>query len=129
MLDHTPIAERRGASAEIEALKGCHDRSSGVAGFLRVDPTGIKAALQGEMNLVYQRGERTPWAKTVGNCQQLQQVADGLWSFLEIDGVDPTNSAAERALRHWVIQLKINNGVHVHLAKVRNAAAACPRSR
>ena len=63
------------------------------------------------VELGYQRGERTPWAKTVRSCQQILQLADGLWTFLEIAGVEPTNNAAERALRQSVIQRKISHGV------------------
>ena len=71
----------------------------------------FEAVLQRVVDLGCQRGERTPWAKTVRTCQQLLQVADGLWTFLEIEGVDPTNNAAERALRQSVIQRKISHGV------------------
>jgi hypothetical protein len=35
-------------------------------------------------------------------------VASGLWTFLTITGIEPTNNAAERALRQSVIQRKIN---------------------
>lgn len=38
--------------------------------------------------------ERIPWAKTMRTCQQLRSVVDGLWTFLEIDGIEPTNNAA-----------------------------------
>ena len=68
-------------------------------------------ALQRVVDLGYQRGERTPWAKTVRTCQQLLQLADGLWTFLEIEGVGPTNNAAERGLRPSVIQRRISHGV------------------
>ena len=51
-----------------------------------------------------------PLRPTAAGCQQLLQVADGLWSFLEIEGIEPTNNAAERALRQSVIQRKISNG-------------------
>ncbi len=63
------------------------------------------------VDLGYQRGKRTPWARTVRTYQQLLQVADGLWTFLEIEGVDPTNNAAKPALRPSVIQRKISHGV------------------
>ena len=63
------------------------------------------------VELGYQRGERTPWAKTVRTCQQILQVADALWTFLETCGIEPTNNAAERALRQSVIQRKISHGV------------------
>lgn len=69
------------------------------------------ATLQWVVELGIQRGERTPWAKTVRTCQQLLQVADGLWTFLEIEGIEPTKNAAERALRQSVIQRNINHGV------------------
>ena len=80
------------------------------------------ATLQRVVELGYQRGERTPWAKTVRTCQQLLQVADGLWTFLEIEGIEPTNNAAERALRQSVIQRKISHGV-------QSASGAICRSR
>jgi transposase len=38
-------------------------------------------------------------------------VADALWTFLETRGIEPTNNAAERALRQSVIQRKISHGV------------------
>ena len=63
------------------------------------------------MELGYERGERTPWAKTVRTCQPILQLADGLWTFLETRGIEPTNNAAERALRQSVIQRKISHGV------------------
>jgi hypothetical protein len=63
------------------------------------------------VELGYQRGERTPWAKTVRTCQQILQLADGLWTFLETRGIEPTNNAAERSLRHSAIQRKISHGV------------------
>ncbi len=71
------------------------------------------------LDLGCQRGERTPWAKTVRTCHKLLPVADGLWTFLEIDGIEPTKNAAVdevfsagvRALRQSVIQRKISHGV------------------
>ena len=47
------------------------------------------------VELGYQRGERTPWAKTVRTWQQVEQRSDALWTFLEIEGIEPTNNAAE----------------------------------
>jgi transposase len=71
----------------------------------------FEATLQRVVELGCQRGERTPWAKTVRTCQQILQLADGLWTFLETRGIEPTNNAAERALRQSVIQRKISHGV------------------
>jgi molybdate transport system permease protein len=71
----------------------------------------FEATLQRVVELGVKRGERTPWAKTVRTCQQILQVADALWTFLETCGIEPTNNAAERALRQSVIQRKISHGV------------------
>jgi hypothetical protein len=69
------------------------------------------ATLQRVVKPSHRHGERTPWGKTVGTCHKLLPVADGLWTFLKINGIEPTNNAAERALRQSVIQRKISHGV------------------
>ncbi|WP_396122331.1 transposase [Cyanobium sp. ATX 6A2] len=73
----------------------------------------FEAMLQRVVELGYQRGEQTPWAKTVRTCLQILQLADGLWTFLETEGIEPTNNAAERALRQSVIQRKIQSWLPV----------------
>ena len=113
--DLTAIADRQGASAQIVAeLLGLkqqlfaqwHQWKDGTIDWpmLQEGCQPIRQAFVGTLQRVVelgcQRGERTPWAKTVGTCRQLLQVADGLWTFLEIEGIEPTNNAAERALRH-----------------------------
>ena len=69
------------------------------------------ATLQRVVELGCQRGERTPWARTVRTCQQLLQRSEALWTFLDTEGIEPTTNAAERALRQSVIQRKISYGV------------------
>ena len=71
----------------------------------------FEATLQQVVELGIQRGERTLWASTVRSCQKLLKVADALWTFLETEGIEPTNNAAERALRPAVIQRKVSHGV------------------
>jgi hypothetical protein len=39
----------------------------------------------------------------------LLPVANGLWTLLKVKGIEPTNNAAERALRQSVIQHKISH--------------------
>jgi transposase len=135
--DLTVIAERPGASAACGAqLLGLqrqlfghwHRYKDGTIGWhalhqgCRPLRQAFVASLQRVVDLGYERGERTPWAKTVRTCQQILQLADGLWTFLEIEGVEPTNNAAERALRQSVIQRKISHGV-------QSASGAICRSR
>ena len=45
-----------------------------------------------------------------GMCEPLYDHRDWLWTFLEVDGVEPTNNASERALRHAVIWRKLSFG-------------------
>ena len=124
--DLTAIAERPGASAEFGAeLLGLQQQLFGLwhrykegkidwpalQQSCRPIRQAFETTLQQVVELGYQRGERTPWASTVRTCQQLQKVTDGLWTFLENEGIEPTNNAAERALRQSVIQRKISHGV------------------
>ena len=48
--------------------------------------------------------------KTAGTCKELHKHREWLWTFLEVDGVEPTNNASERALRHAVIWRKLSFG-------------------
>jgi transposase len=49
-------------------------------------------------------------AKTAGVCRELLAVEPALWSFVSVEGVEPTNNAAERALRHAVVWRKTSHG-------------------
>ena len=124
--DLTAISERPGASAEIGAqllelqrqlFAHWHRYKEGTIEWPSLQQACVpirqsfEATLRRVVELGYQSGERTPWAKTVGTCRQILQVADGLWTFLETRGIEPTNNAAERALRQSVIQRKISHGV------------------
>ena len=132
--DLTAIAERPGASAEFGAqllelqrqLFGhWHRYKEGTIdwpalqqscrpirqAFVVEDFREAVATLRRVVELGHQSGERTPWAKTVGTCRRLLPVADGLWTFLNIKGIEPTNNTAVRALRQSVIQRKISHGV------------------
>jgi transposase len=48
--------------------------------------------------------------KTATTCAELLRLWDCLWTFTRVEGVEPTNNAAERALRHAVIWRRISGG-------------------
>jgi transposase len=48
--------------------------------------------------------------KPAGMCQHILDRFDHLWTFLDHAGVEPTNNASERALRHGVIWRKLSFG-------------------
>jgi len=48
--------------------------------------------------------------KTAKTCRQLLRQESILWTFTQHEGIEPTNNAAERALRHAVIWRKLCHG-------------------
>lgn len=55
-------------------------------------------------------GSNCPCAATAGTCAEILRVEEGLWNFVWFPGVEPTNNAPERALRHAVIWRRISGG-------------------
>jgi transposase len=49
-------------------------------------------------------------ALTHNFCKELVEHKEHLWTFIEAEGVEPTNNAAERSLRHAVIWRKLSFG-------------------
>ena len=41
--------------------------------------------------------------KTEGGCREVLKVYEALWTFVRVEGVEPTNNAAERAIRPGVL--------------------------
>ena len=44
--------------------------------------------------------------KTRGTCKQLLKRVCALWTFVDVEGIEPTNNDAERELRHAVLWRK-----------------------
>ena len=123
--DLTAIAQRSGASKEIgEALlrrerrlfRWWHRMRDGTltreqfALHVRHLRAGFKAELESAAALPIAQGEKTPLAKTVRTCRMLLKVEPALWTFVTTVGVEPTNNAAERALRPAVIWRRTSFG-------------------
>jgi transposase len=51
-------------------------------------------------------GQENPDPQAAGLCRALLRLWPALWTFAEVDGVEPTNNAAERALRPAVLWRK-----------------------
>jgi transposase len=68
------------------------------------------APVRQEVNDLLLRGVFSGNPRLIGMCDELYQHRDWLWTFLEVEGVQPTNNAAERALRHAVIWRKLSFG-------------------
>jgi transposase len=57
-----------------------------------------------------ERGAACACPKTATTCAELLRLWGCLWTFTRIAGVEPTNNAAERALRHAVIWRRTSGG-------------------
>ncbi|MFQ5464253.1 MAG: IS66 family transposase [Phycisphaerae bacterium] len=66
--------------------------------------------LYGQVYLALEDGERCRHGPTEATCRELLGRYDALWTFAEHPGVEPTNNAGERALRHAVIWRKLSFG-------------------
>lgn len=63
-------------------------------------------------------------------CRNLSKLWDGLWTFAEVEGVEPTNNAAERALRAAVLWRKGSFGTQSYRGsryaeRMLTVAASC----
>jgi transposase len=70
--------------------------------------------------------------KTMATCAELLRLWDCLWTFTRVEGVEPTNNAAERALRHGVIWRRVSVGTDSEarsrfVERVLSAVATCRR--
>ena len=50
--------------------------------------------------------------KTSKTCKKLLSQFESLWTFVRVEGVEPTNNAGEQILRHGVIMRKLTHGTH-----------------
>jgi transposase len=83
----------------------CRDGTITRAGMLR-----LMHPIRREVNSLLLRGEYSGNPLLVGMCRELSQHREWLWTFLDLEGIEPTNNASERALRHAVIWRKLSFG-------------------
>ena len=66
--------------------------------------------LRVEVRALLGRGAASACPKTAGTCREIRGVEASLWTFASVPGVEPTNNAAERAVRHAVCGRKTSYG-------------------
>ena len=58
--------------------------------------------LRQEVERLLEVGSRCGVPKTEGTCREILKRREALWTFVQVEGVDPTNNTAERAIRPGV---------------------------
>ncbi|MEW6737978.1 MAG: transposase, partial [Acidobacteriota bacterium] len=70
----------------------------------------IKVLLQEGAHYDPKPNEKTARAMTARTCKELLKLEPAIWLFVRSEGVEPTNNAAERAIRHFVLWRKSSWG-------------------
>ena len=70
----------------------------------------VMAPIRREVERLLLRGAFSGNRSIAGMCRELYDHRDWLWTFVRVEGVEPTNNASERALRHAVIWRKLSFG-------------------
>ena len=83
----------------------CRDGTITRRGFER-----LMQPIRREIDGLLLRGAFSGNERLVGMCDELYKHREWLWTFLEVEGVEPTNNASERALRPAVIWRKLSFG-------------------
>ena len=66
--------------------------------------------LRRQMELLLEQGTQCNEAKTANTCKKLLKYKTALWTFIETEGVQPTNNFAEQLIRSYVLWRKSSFG-------------------
>jgi transposase len=69
--------------------------------------TYVSSKLRGKVRNLLQEGAAGDDKKVAGMCRAILKLEPALWTFVRVEGVEPTNNNAERAVRHAVIWRKV----------------------
>ena len=62
--------------------------------------------LRREVERLLEVGSRCGVPKTAGTCRDILKRREALWTFVQVEGVEPTNNTAERSIRPGVLWRK-----------------------
>jgi transposase len=115
--DFQAMVDRGGESAEVGRLLLGHSERLFDWWHRVRDGTMARATLRSKVAMIrfsfredLRRGVASGCSKTAGTCRELLAGEGHLWTFVRVEGVEPTNNDAERALRHGVIYRKLSGG-------------------
>ncbi len=90
--------------------------------------------IQDEFRTLLETGQRSPSANAAGLCRALLVLWPALWTFVTVPGVEPTNNAAERAIRPAVLWRKQSLGTQTEagnrfVARMLTVATTCKQQQ
>ena len=90
--------------------------------------------LRPEVRSPLERGAAAPCPETAATCREVLGAEESLGTFARVDGVEPTNNAAERAVRHAVCWRTTSYGTDSEagsrfVERVRTVVASCRQQR
>jgi transposase len=72
----------------------------------------LEGRVRPEVRALLEQGAACGCARTAGMCAEILEVEAALWTLAHHEGLEPTNNAAERALRPAVVWRKKSYGCH-----------------
>lgn len=66
--------------------------------------------LRARVEALLREGSGLPNKKTARTCAKLLKTSEALWTFVRVEGLEPTNNSSERAVRHGVLFRKVSGG-------------------
>ncbi|MDP4157363.1 MAG: IS66 family transposase [Bacillota bacterium] len=135
--DFKKISERSGKSGRIgEELLACTKKMFTYWGKVKDGTVNRKQfkklmdPIRKRVELLLEEGKRCGNKKTVGTCKQLLKLKEALWTFVEKEGVEPTNNLAEQIIRRIVIWRKTSFGTQsargtLYIERIMTVVATC----
>ena len=68
-----------------------------------LDVSLLHDPLRREVERLLEAGSRCGVPKTAGTCRDILKRREALWTFVQVEGVEPTNNTAERSIRPGVL--------------------------
>jgi transposase len=86
--------------------------------------------LRHDVALRLRQGSACAHTETAGTCREILKVEADLWTFVDVEGVEPTNNAAERVLRQAVLWRKKSFGTRSpagsqYVERILTVVASC----
>lgn len=90
----------------------------------------LMAPLRTQVEALLEEGIHCKHTKTSGTAKQILKVKEALWTFVDKEGVEPTNNLAEQTLRRIVIWRKTSFGTQssrgtLYLERIMTVVASC----